>query len=93
MGYDVKMSKNGRLVIPKKVREAMGLGPGEHTLTLEVNDGRVVILTAFEKLKRFREILGPYLDKVTVDDFIAEKRAEAAREIAEIERDSRNAEG
>ena len=85
MGYQVKMAENGRLVLPKKLREEMGLGPGPHNLTIEMRDGEVVIVSAMEKLRRWRRILAPYLENVSVDDFIAERRKAAAQEMAELE--------
>lgn len=73
------------MVIPASIRKSLGLQPGA-TLTFRVEGDEVVMTTryaAVAKLQRmFRE--APNRSKGSlVEELIAERRADAAREIAE----------
>jgi AbrB family looped-hinge helix DNA binding protein len=73
--------KDGRLVIPADVRDALGLRDGG-TVVAELRDGALVIETMPTRLRRLRELVRAS-DKGTgsvVEEFLAEKRREAARE-------------
>jgi AbrB family looped-hinge helix DNA binding protein len=77
----LSVPKDGRLVIPADLRDALGLRDGG-TVVAEVRDGALVIETMATRLRRLRELVHAS-DKGTgsvVEEFLAEKRTEAARE-------------
>ncbi|WP_157091806.1 AbrB/MazE/SpoVT family DNA-binding domain-containing protein [Methylobacterium nodulans] len=70
--------------LPADMRRVLGLtGPGRVILTQD-EDG-IRITTADQALKRVRALAAPFLQGrgSVVDEFIAERHAEAAREAAE----------
>ncbi len=80
MTYHAKLIKGGKIVIPAELRRELGFESGD-TLVIESNGKELVIKSTSQALsdiqaKVKRLIKVPF----TVDDFIAEKRAEAARE-------------
>jgi AbrB family looped-hinge helix DNA binding protein len=80
---EVRIGKQGRVVIPASLREEMGLQPGDK-LSAQVEEGRLVLehrADALSRLqRRFRHVAG---DRSLVDELIAERRAAAAREARE----------
>ena len=80
----VRVSENGRLSIPARLRKSLGLGSGGMVVA-EVVDGELRIRSAKAVLAgiqaRVRQELGP--TEGVVDRFLAERRAEAAREEGE----------
>ena len=78
-----QVDKHGRIVIPADIREELDLHPGEQVL-LRVKDGTLQIENRLRSIRRVRgmarELLGDVGDRSLVDEFIVEKRAEAARE-------------
>lgn len=89
MSVQIKISANGRVCIPADVRERLKLKDGD-TLSLEETDEGLVLRTIGQRVCRAqaisREMLG---DKPgsAVEDFLAEKRAEVAREEAKYRRE------
>jgi hypothetical protein len=82
--WKLKLGKDGRLVIPAAARALMALDDdGQVTATLE--DGTLKITSPKTAWRRIDEIMKPFRDpsRSIVDEFIAEKRAEQAREDAE----------
>jgi AbrB family looped-hinge helix DNA binding protein len=80
--FDAKMAKNGRMVLPKSVREALGLPEGG-TVVFCMEGGEIKLTSIKQSVKRAQEIYRQFAkEKYTVDDFIAERRAEATREDA-----------
>ena len=77
----VKLSKSGRIVIPVAFRKQLGLSIGDDVF-FEVEDGCLKLSTRAQGLKRAQEIVGRYIEGGTsiVDELIAERHAEAARE-------------
>jgi len=77
-----KINENGRILIPAAMRGQMNLKPGDSVvLTLENGVLRVesylaIVRKVQEEFKKFRKPGGS-----VVDDFIAEKREEARREM------------
>lgn len=78
----VKMVEGGRIIVPAALRRRMGVEPGA-TLTMEVDDDGELrvrsIQTAVRRLQAYARTL-PRSDISAVDELIAERRAEAARE-------------
>ncbi|MEO5322223.1 AbrB/MazE/SpoVT family DNA-binding domain-containing protein [Mesorhizobium sp. CC13] len=84
----LKIGEGGRIVIPAEMRAAMLVKPGD-TVTARVVDGEFRIVSPGVALKRVQaEALRFRQNNPTtsvVDEFIAERRAEAAREAAEAD--------
>lgn len=81
MDHGVRLGPDGRVLIPVAMRTAAGMKPGDR-LTIKVVDGRVVIETQVSAIARvagmFAHLKKP--GESVVDEFLAERRAEAARE-------------
>ncbi len=78
--FDARVAHNGRLVLPKMVREALGMADGG-TVVFFVEGDQVKLTSIQQSVKRAQELYRLYATKdLSVDDFIAERRAEAARE-------------
>ena len=89
MGYDsqpIRMSPNGRLSIPAKQRKALGLENGGMVVST-LDNGELRIRPIAAVLAEVQAMVAPYLKASgdTVDQFIADKRAEAAREEKELQ--------
>lgn len=77
----VRIDQSGRVVVPAAIRKALGIR-GEQMLQISVRDGSIRLQTVQAGLERVRAIArrrGKSSESV-VDDFIAERRAEAAKE-------------
>ena len=76
-----KVDRHGRVVIPAEYRRALGLREGD-AVVIQLDDGALRILTRAEAIKRAQEIVAKYVspERSLVDELIAERRAEAARE-------------
>lgn len=82
MTYHAKLIKGGKIVIPAELRHALGLREGD-TLVFEREGDTLVIKTYAQVIREvqaeFKALLGDHKGSV-VDDLLAERRAEAARE-------------
>jgi AbrB family looped-hinge helix DNA binding protein len=62
------VDERGQMVIPKAIRDRMGLQPGDKlAISVMENDGRPCCLTLIrteELSQRVREILGPAIDEI-----------------------------
>jgi len=85
--YTLKLSEGGRIVIPAAIRQTLGLLEGE-TLIGELRDGEFVLTTKRAKLRAAQALFQKYFPPgiSLVDELIAERRAEAAREEADARR-------
>jgi AbrB family looped-hinge helix DNA binding protein len=77
---EVQVGAQGRLVIPAALRKALGLKPGDRLIARQ--EGESLVLERREAIEqrlqdRFRHIPR---EVSLVDELIAERRAEAARE-------------
>jgi AbrB family looped-hinge helix DNA binding protein len=84
MAAQVKISANGRISIPADVRARLGLKDGD-TLSFEETEEGLVFRTLEQRVRRAQALSRRLLagkPNVTVDDFIAEKRADVLREEA-----------
>ncbi len=77
----MKMSEGGRVVIPVEIRQSLGLKEGDAVL-FELRDGEAVITTRAARIRRAQEMVRQYVPAGTsvVDELIAERRQEAARD-------------
>ena len=77
----VRVDSAGRIVVPAGFRKALGIGAGEELL-ISMDDGYVRLQTIDAALERVRAIARGKRrgDASVVDEFIAERRAEAATE-------------
>jgi AbrB family looped-hinge helix DNA binding protein len=84
----VKLAENGRIGLPAAVRRQAGLRKGDQLWARVEEDGVVTLMTAEAAIRRAqrkaRELFGDKLP--SVDDFIREKREEAAREERKMRR-------
>jgi bifunctional DNA-binding transcriptional regulator/antitoxin component of YhaV-PrlF toxin-antitoxin module len=82
--WKLKVGKDGRLLIPAAAIALMDLDE-DGSVTLRVDEGELHVISPRAALKRIQEIMKPFRSKThsIVDEFIAEKRAEAAREESE----------
>lgn len=76
-----RVDGQGRVVIPAVIRHAMGMEPGD-AVTIRVVDGEIRITTRRAALERARAVVMAATRgrRSLVDELIAERRAEAARE-------------
>jgi AbrB family looped-hinge helix DNA binding protein len=82
--YRIKVGPQGRIVIPAGLRETLGVAPGD-TLYVRLEDGRLVLETRGHITARIRALVSHVpRDVSVVDELIAERRAEAAREEEEM---------
>ena len=92
MAYQVKISADGQIPIPAAVREARGVEPGDDVLIDSV-DGQVTLRPVEQFVREFQKYFRALPPEAVreIDDFIAERRAEAAREDEKFDRISKAA--
>lgn len=83
MGFErVKLDDAGRVVIPAKMRKALGMKKGDW-LVIGVEDGEVRVFRIQEAIRKAQETMRKYVpdrNRSVVDEFIADRHAEAERE-------------
>ena len=79
--YYATLQDHGRVVIPAAVRRTLGLGRGAEVV-LRVENEAVVLTGADAAVRRFQQAVRQHVpaDESLVDDLLAGRRAEAARE-------------
>lgn len=77
----VSLDSAGRLVVPAKFRKAIGLQPGD-SVTVTLEDDALSVRTARDTLSNARALMRAKnpAGKSLVDELLAERRAERARE-------------
>ncbi len=77
---DIKVAQNGRMVLPRSVRETLGMeNGGIVVLSMEGNEVRLSSIR--QSIKRAQQLYRQHVtDDLPVDEFIQERRADAARE-------------
>ncbi|MBN9756035.1 hypothetical protein Ae406Ps2_0782c [Pseudonocardia sp. Ae406_Ps2] len=79
------MNRDGRVLIPKQVRQELGLDPGS-TLVLSVEDGRVILESRDQLMARIRrDVAAAWQGAPTrsvAAELLADRRAEADAEDA-----------
>ncbi len=76
-----KVTEGGRIVIPAKLRQALGIEIGEN-VTLSVKDNVLQITTQKEALRRIQALVRQHVPEGVslVDELIKDRREEAANE-------------
>lgn len=78
----IRISEDGRVVIPAEMRRRLGLVPGE-PMTLTVEGQEIRLITRRARIKAAQASVARYIPKGVdlVAELIAERRAEARREL------------
>lgn len=78
---NMKMSDGGRVVIPVEIRNSMGLKEGD-TVLWELRGGEAVLTTRQAQMREAQAMVRQYVPAniSLVDELIAERRAENARD-------------
>jgi len=80
------MSQGGRVVVPKALREKLGVKEGDEVIWTEI-DGQIVLTSRLRQIQRAQELCAQLFanqpERSLVNELIADRRAEAAREDAE----------
>ncbi len=76
-----RMSKEGRVLIPAQLRQALGLKTDE-PMNIYAVDGELRLISRMESIRRVQAIAAKYKRPgvSVVDEFLRDKREEAARE-------------
>ncbi len=76
-----RMSKEGRVLIPAQLRQALGLKTDE-PMNIYAVDGELRLISRIESIRRVQAIAAKYKRPgvSVVDEFLRDKREEAARE-------------
>jgi AbrB family looped-hinge helix DNA binding protein len=79
--FRIQIGKAGRIVIPAEVRNAMNVDVGD-TLSARIEDGVLILMSTDTAIRKAQELVRRYIPEGVslVDELIAERRAEAARE-------------
>jgi AbrB family looped-hinge helix DNA binding protein len=79
----VRIGAQGRIVIPANLRKELGIQPGER-LVARAEDGRLVLERRDAIVAQLQALFAHIPADVSLaDELIAERRAEARRELAE----------
>lgn len=77
---DIRIAENGRMVLPRSARKALGV-TGAGIVVLSIDGDNVKLTSIHQSIKRAQELYRKHAKiDLSVDDFIAERRAEAALE-------------
>ena len=78
----LRLGPGGRVVIPANMREAMGLKQGD-ALVAKLSGGELTLVTLMGLVRELQTITNKHVPEgvSVVDEFIADRRAEAAREL------------
>lgn len=86
-GTRVRINEQGRIVIPVEMRRELGLQPGDE-VAIYVDEDRLIVETDASLLKKLRGLFAHIpKDRVLSEELIAERHAEAARELAQEDAD------
>ena len=82
----IAMSENGRILIPAAIREQLGFKPNSKIFA-EMKDGSLILTSAAQRSAQRRAYFDNLMKELNidpnislVDELIAERRAEAAKE-------------
>jgi len=83
MTMDIRVAENGRLILPQSVRKAMGL-QGEAKVILTLENDEVRLSPIGHGVSRARALYREHAkSNRTTDDFLTDRRDEAARDAGE----------
>jgi AbrB family looped-hinge helix DNA binding protein len=76
-----RIAEGGRIVIPAEYRKALGLQVGDEVV-LSLDEDQVRVYTIDAAIRRAQALVRQYVpaERSLVDELIADRRAEAARE-------------
>ena len=74
-----RITQGGRLVIPAAIRKAMHFSDGD-TVMFQVVGNTLQVRSIDDQIKAVQTFCAPFLGAGVVDEFLAERRQEAARE-------------
>ena len=76
-----RVDRHGRVVIPAEYRRALGLEDGD-PVVLRLNDGLLQLMSRAEAIRRAQERVAGHAKgkRSLVEELLAERRAEAARD-------------
>ena len=79
--YEVPLQENGRMILPAELRQLLGVGKGDRVV-IQADGQRIELTTAGRARDLARERVRRRFPDASgvVDEFLAERRAEAARE-------------
>ncbi len=77
----VKLSKEGRILIPAAIRTGLGLSEGSQ-LGIRIDNGEIRLFDKSQALRKAQALASKYKkpNENVVDEFLAERRVQAARE-------------
>jgi AbrB family looped-hinge helix DNA binding protein len=79
---DVRVAQNGRMVLPKAARDALGLTDGG-TILVSVEGNEVTLTSMYQSVRLAQQLFSLHVHvDLTVDHFLVERRAEAGPEKA-----------
>lgn len=85
---DINVASNGRMVLPASVRKAMGLH-GDAKIILTVEDDQVRLSPIGHGVSRAQALYRAHAKHArTTDDFLEERKAEAAADLGEVASDA-----
>lgn len=80
MTYHARVADSGEVVLPAAVARALGLDPGDH-LRIDRQGSQIVLASNADVIAAGQQAFRATIARPsTVDDFIADRRAEAARD-------------
>lgn len=79
MEYRATMAENGRIVIPKAIRDQFGLR-GSQEIIFKTKRGKVELEPEIVAMRKLQDVFSELFKNYSVDDFIAERREEAKKE-------------
>jgi len=84
--YFVELGAGGRVVIPAALRAALGMKPGGR-LIIDRAENELRVYTQREGIRRARELIRKFVPEGVslVDELIADRRKEAARELKDTD--------
>ena len=84
--YEVPLQENGRMILPTELRQALGVGKGDRVVLQRVGQ-RIEMTTArLSRAEARARVQARFSDATdVVDELLSERRAEARREVAEID--------
>lgn len=84
--YEVPMQESGRVILPSELRRTLGLQKGDRVL-IEADGETIVLTTTRLRRRRAQAMVARHITPAdgVVDEYLAEKRAEAERETGRID--------